>query len=146
MNFFEHQDQVQRRTRWLMALFGLAVLVIVGALGLIVWAIGGGAEAVAWTMGVTAGLIVLASLYRAWQLRAGGGVLIAQEMGGARVDGNPADPQRRQLRSVVEEMAISSGVPVPEVYVLQQDLGINALAAGFAPNDAVIVVTRGAPN
>ncbi|OOC49024.1 M48 family metalloprotease [Thioalkalivibrio versutus] len=144
MNFFEQQEQAQRRTRWLLALFGLAVLVIVGALGLIVWAMGGGTEAIAWTMGITAGLIVLASLYRGWRLRAGGGGLIAQEMGGIRVDGNPADPQRRQLRNVVEEMAIASGVPVPDIYVLEQDLGINAFAAGFASNDAVIAVTRGA--
>ncbi|WP_018143925.1 M48 family metalloprotease [Thioalkalivibrio sp. AKL6] len=144
MNFFKQQEQAQRRTRWLLALFGLAVLVIVGALGLIVWAMGGGTEAIAWTMGITAGLIVLASLYRGWRLRAGGGGLIAQEMGGIRVDGNPADPQQRQLRNVVEEMAIASGVPVPEIYVLEQDLGINAFAAGFASNDAVIAVTRGA--
>ncbi|WP_038053722.1 M48 family metalloprotease [Thioalkalivibrio sp. ALJ1] len=144
MNFFEHQDQAQRRTRWLLALFGLSVLVIVGSLGLMVWAFGGGTEAAAWTMGVTAGLIALASLYRAWQLRAGGGRLIAREMGGVQVDGNPTDPQRRQLRNVVEEMAIASGVPVPEVYVLEQDLGINAFAAGFAPSDAVVAVTRGA--
>ncbi|WP_024326997.1 M48 family metallopeptidase [Thioalkalivibrio sp. AKL19] len=144
MNFFQQQDQVQRRTRWLLMLFALAVLVIVGSLGLIVWAIGGGVEAIAWTMGLTAGLIVLASLYRTWRLREGGGPLIALEMGGVRVGGHPVDPQQRQLRNVVEEMAIASGVPVPEIYVLEQDLGINAFAAGFAPNDAVIAVTRGA--
>ena len=144
MNFFAQQEQTQRRTRWLLALFALAVLVIVGALGLIVWAMGGGTAAMAWAMGITAGLIVLASLYRAWRLRDGGGRLIALEMGGVRVEGHPADPQQRQLRNVVEEMAISSGVPVPEIYVLEQDLGINAFAAGFASNDAVIAVTRGA--
>lgn len=144
MNFFRQQDQAQRRTRLLLVLFVVAVLVIVGSLGLIVWAIGGGAEATAWTMGLTAGLIVLASLYRAWRLREGGGRLIALEMGGVRLEGHPADPQQRLLRNVVEEMAIASGVPVPEIYVLEQDLGINAFAAGFAPHDAVIAVTRGA--
>ncbi|WP_018881345.1 M48 family metalloprotease [Thioalkalivibrio sp. ALE30] len=144
MNFFEQQDQVQRRTRWLLVLFALAVLAVVGVLGIAVWLMGGGGAAIAWTMGITAGLIVLASLYRAWQLRAGGGGLIAQEMGGVRIAGNPADPQWQRLRNVVEEMAIASGMPVPEVYVLEQDLGINAFAAGFAPNDAVIAVTRGA--
>ncbi|WP_017941397.1 MULTISPECIES: M48 family metalloprotease [unclassified Thioalkalivibrio] len=144
MNFFEQQDQVQRRTRWLLVLFALAVLLVVGALGVLVWSLGGGSMAIAWTMGITAGLMVLASLYRGWQLRKGGGGLIAREMGGIRLAGHPADPQQRQLRNVVEEMAIASGVPVPEVYVLEQDLGINAFAAGFAPNDAVVAVTRGA--
>jgi len=40
-------------------------------------------------------------------------------------------------------MAIASGVPVPEIYVLEQETGINAFAAGFAPGDASIAVTRG---
>src|SRR5690606_38353886 len=52
-------------------------------------------------------------------------------------------PLRRRLRNVVEEMAIASGVPVPEIYVLEQETGINAFAAGFTPGDAAIAVTRG---
>jgi Zn-dependent protease with chaperone function len=56
---------------------------------------------------------------------------------------NVQDPLRRQLRNVVEEMAIASGVPVPEIFVLEEERGINAFAAGFAPGDAAIAVTRG---
>ncbi|WP_018872165.1 M48 family metalloprotease [Thioalkalivibrio sp. ALJ16] len=144
MNFFAQQDQAHRRTRVLLALFVLAVLLIAGTLGLIVWGMGGTARAIAWTTAITVGLIVLASLYRTWQLRAGGGARIAMEMGGVPLQGNPADPLQRRLRNVVEEMAIASGVPVPAVYILEQDLGINAFAAGFGPGDAVIAVTRGA--
>jgi hypothetical protein len=40
-------------------------------------------------------------------------------------------------------MALASGVPVPTVYLLDRELGINAFAAGFSPSDAVIGVTRG---
>jgi Zn-dependent protease with chaperone function len=50
----------------------------------------------------------------------------------------------RRLRNVVEEIAIASGVPVPEIYVLDQEPGINAFAAGFSPADAAVAVTRGA--
>jgi hypothetical protein len=50
----------------------------------------------------------------------------------------------RRLRNVVEEIAIASGVPVPRIFVLEHEAGINAFAAGYAPADAVIAVTRGA--
>ena len=40
-------------------------------------------------------------------------------------------------------MSIASGVPVPQVFVLDREDGINAFAAGFRPADAVIAVTRG---
>ncbi len=40
-------------------------------------------------------------------------------------------------------MAIASGVPVPEVYVLESESGINAFAAGFSSGDAAVAVTRG---
>jgi len=144
MNFYEHKDRARRATRLLLALFALAVAAIVGALGLIVWVAGGGRDAVLWTMGLTTGLILLASLYRTFQLRSAGGRAIASELEGSLVDGAGGDPQRRQLLNVVEEMAIASGVPVPEVYVLEQEVGINAFVAGWSPGDAVLAVTRGA--
>ena len=40
-------------------------------------------------------------------------------------------------------MAIASGVPVPEIYALQNETGINAFAAGWSPADAAVAVTRG---
>src|SRR5690606_5389400 len=55
------------------------------------------------------------------------------------------DRAERRLLNVVEEMAIASGVPVPHVYLLEES-GINAFAAGYAPGDAVLGVTRGAVN
>ena len=38
----------------------------------------------------------------------------------------------RRLRNVVEEIAIASGVPVPKVYVLEHEAGINAFLVGEA--------------
>ena len=40
-------------------------------------------------------------------------------------------------------MALASGIPVPPVYVLDNEPGINAFAAGHQPGDAVVAVSRG---
>jgi Zn-dependent protease with chaperone function len=76
------------------------------------------------------------------QLRQGGSA-IAEDLGGRRLLPDPINPDERQLLNVVEEMAIASGISVPAVYVLDRERGINAFAAGYTPNDAVIGVTRG---
>jgi Zn-dependent protease with chaperone function len=91
---------------------------------------------------VTSTLIVSASLWKIWQLRAGGSV-IAKQLGGRLVTSDSNDESERMLLNVIEEMAIAAGTPVPEVYLLDHESGINAFAAGFTPNDAVIGVTRG---
>jgi Zn-dependent protease with chaperone function len=89
------------------------------------------------------GFIGTASLMRMLQLREGGGY-VARSVGGVRVERSTPDPQRRMLHNVVEEMALASGVPLPEVYVLEQEDGINAFAAGHTPANAAVAVTRGA--
>jgi Zn-dependent protease with chaperone function len=89
------------------------------------------------------GFITATSLYRMQQLREGGGY-VARSMGGVRVERSTGDPRRRMLHNVVEEMALAAGVPVPEVYVLEQETGINAFAAGHTPANAAVAVTRGA--
>ena len=83
------------------------------------------------------GFIGGASLYRMLQLREGGGY-VARSVGGVRVERSTQDPRRRMLHNVVEEMALASGVPVPEVYVLENEDGINAFAAGHTPANAAV--------
>jgi Zn-dependent protease with chaperone function len=90
----------------------------------------------------TAAFIGIASLWRLRGLRSGGGA-VAVSLGGERVTGLEKDPLRRRLHNVVEEMAIASGLPVPEVYVLENEPGINAFAAGLTPSNAAVAVTRG---
>ncbi|AKS43133.1 M48 family metalloprotease [Wenzhouxiangella marina] len=159
MNFFEHQDKARRQTRWLVFLFSLAVLGIIVAVNAIVlslfgvqWAVSGrsltqwlaaNVSIIAAATLITASVIVLASLFRTLQLRGGGGE-IARELGGTLIEPDTRDPLRRRLRNVVEEMAIASGIPVPEIYVLEHEQGINAFAAGFNTTDAAVAVTRGA--
>ena len=92
---------------------------------------------------VVLAIICGASLFKTLSLRAGGGV-VARSLGGARIERNTRDPALRRLHNVVEEMAIASGVTMPEVYVLENEDAINAFAAGNSPADAAIAVTRGA--
>ncbi len=87
--------------------------------------------------------IGLASLTKMQALR-GGGSAVAEMLGGRRVSSTTEDPAEKRFLNVVEEMAIASGVPVPAVYLLENEEGINAFAAGHTPNDAAVAVTRGA--
>lgn len=68
---------------------------------------------------------------------------MAESVGGKLITGETRDPEERKLLNVVEEMSIASGVPLPLVYVLDEEEGINAFAAGYTVNDAAVAVTRG---
>ena len=96
---------------------------------------------------VQVGLLALAvvgggSLFKIAQLR-GGGKAVAESLGGRLVHSDTRDLTERKLQNVVEEMAIASGTATPPVYMLDDERGINAFAAGFSPSDAVVGVTRG---
>jgi Zn-dependent protease with chaperone function len=154
MDFYGHQDSARRRTGWLVALYGMAVAGIVLALYVVVRMAFGGSEAGEPAAGlwqpeiffwVTAGVLAVVltgSLYKTAQL-AGGGPAVARSLGGRPVLPNTTDPDERRVLNVVEEMALAAGVPVPQVYMLDAEDGINAFAAGFSTRDAVIGVTRG---
>jgi Zn-dependent protease with chaperone function len=162
MNFFKRQDEARRASRRLVVLFGLAVLVVVASVDLVAFLLLRQGEAHAhgyvpplgeWlathprmvlgtTLAVLA-VILLASAYKTLVLGGGGGV-VARSLGGVRVSPDTTDPLQRRLLNVVEEMAIASGVPMPEVYLLEQESGINAFAAGHNVSNAAIGVTRGA--
>jgi Zn-dependent protease with chaperone function len=86
--------------------------------------------------------IALGSLCKIRQLAAGGPV-VAELLGGRRVEPSPAEADEQKLRNVVEEMAVASSLPVPEIYVLDNERGINTFAAGHTQSDVAIGVTRG---
>jgi len=145
MDFFQQQDAARHKTGWLVFLFALAVVVIV----LAVYAVFAGVAGKAWdpqvflavTLGTVA-VITIGSLYKIAQL-ASGGEAVALMLGGRLVDRATTDLAERRLLNVVEEMALASGTPVPPVYVLDHEAGINAFAAGHTPDNAVIGVSRG---
>ena len=143
MNFFEHQAAARRGSGRLVLLFLLAVAGIVLVIDLATLLFTGSWGATAAVTVATLLVIALGSLYRIASLR-GGGAVVAAQMGGTFVPEDTREPSLRRLRNVVEEIAIASGVPVPRLFVMEQEAGINAFAAGYSPSDAAIAVTRGA--
>jgi Zn-dependent protease with chaperone function len=93
--------------------------------------------------GLTLMVVVFGALFKIAQLRRGGGQGVAEMLGGRPIRPETTDFFEKRLRNVVEEMAIASGVPVPPVYVMDRETGINAFAAGFTPADSVVAVTYG---
>lgn len=163
-SFFQRQEKARSNTVWLITMFTIAVLAIVGTtVGLTIAVMSAsaseagslntnllnGENRLPWELPTLVGLVTLAvillgSLYKVLALRAGGGSAVAEGLGGTRIFPDTRVPEERRLMNVVEEMAIAAGTPVPPVFLLGNELGINAFAAGYSPKDAVIGVTRGA--
>ena len=159
MNFFEHQDRARSSTRLLVALFVCAVAALILVTVLLVVFLSGmvqgseGRPPLAFdttlltsdiffvVSTVVVAVVGLGTLYRIMQLR-GGGKAIAEGLGGRLLNVQTRDADERKVLNVVEEMAIAAGLPVPQVYLLE-DPAINAFAAGYHPQDAVIGITRG---
>jgi Zn-dependent protease with chaperone function len=155
MNFFQAQEQARKRTRWLVLWFTGGVIGTVTCLFAVVVA---GTEflkqehawegdwwnhpSALWTAVIGMFIIMVGSAYKLQQLSAGGSV-IALDLGARPIDLSSRAPMERQLLNVVEEMAIASGIPVPQVWVMDDERSINAFAAGTEPANAVIGVSRG---
>src|SRR5690348_8208665 len=144
MDFFAQQARVRRSARWLVLLFALAVAAIIAAIDLICafFLVGPRPGAL---LGISIGVLVLiglCSLFRIASLR-GGGSAVARSMDATQVPADTANPAWKRLRNVIEEVAIASGVPVPEIWVMENESGINAFAAGYTPADAAVCVTQG---
>jgi Zn-dependent protease with chaperone function len=165
MDFFEQQARAHRRTKWLVIYFAMAVVGMIAAIYIAVILIFTGVQLhhdrrysynqeetrqiSLWNpeifLGVsltTLAIIGIGSAYKISALARGGSV-VSEMMGGRAVNPNSTDLDERKLLNVVEEMAIASGVPVPQVYVMDDENGINAFAAGHQPGDATVTVTRG---
>jgi Zn-dependent protease with chaperone function len=88
-------------------------------------------------------LLIAAGCYYKMRLLSGGGSAVAEMLGGRKIDDNPSDLKEKQLRDVVEEMAVASEMAVPEIYLLDRERGINSFAAGYTHEDVAIGVTFG---
>ncbi len=156
MDFFHSQEMARRRSKLLVVYFVAAVVSIIAVIYAVTVTVmsqshrGPEYEPTAWwqpqvfaivALGTLA-VILLGSLFKSLALRAGGGV-VARSVGGVQLDPNSTNAAERRLLNIVEEMAIASGVRVPEVYLLPEP-GINAFAAGLTTDDAAVAVTQGA--
>ncbi|WP_261843781.1 M48 family metallopeptidase [Aliamphritea ceti] len=160
MNFYEAQAQASKRSYWLIFLFACVTFLLIGLTTLFVitwlWFDDGGYydpqinlldsftyERLGWVAGgICAGLLVTALLK--WLEVSRGGAAIAESMGASPVLTETDNLLERRLLNVVAEMSIAAGVPVPPVYIMQEERGINAFAAGLKITDAVICVSQGA--
>lgn len=152
MQFREHQQQAQARTVRLFACFALLLLALTALINLLL--------ALAWRLLMPFGegypalffeantaVVMLFVLGGCWvesqRLKSGGGPRVARWLGGQPVQDDGGALSRRLL-NVVDEMAIASGQPMPQVFVLPREDAINAFVAGWGPQDTVLCVTRGA--
>lgn len=167
MDFFGHQDQARKRTKQLVILFALALFTLIVLTNLLVAGFLWGNPDIfpnmagnepnpslmdifhymSWKswFAISAGIgtfVGLAYLYKTSKL-SGGGPSIAVSLGGRLLHPDTEDFHEKRLLNIVEEMAIASGMPVPQVYLMDEEIGINAFAAGFQPSDAVLGVTKG---
>jgi Zn-dependent protease with chaperone function len=164
VDFYAHQDEARKKTWQLVLLFSLAVIILLAITNAMVaityqYVLRGSrvashhysaadlAVGIGWQTYLSVSAVVLAVILAAialkWLTLSTGGKAVAESMGGQLLQPNSADGAERRLINVVEEMAIASGMPVPPVYLLTHEAGINAFAAGNTPADAVIGVTRG---
>lgn len=166
MDFFAHQEAARKRTTLLLFYYAIAVvLLVLATYAAVMFCFAGRQQmgrrhtvwdsqrsfetATLWNPSVFAAsaictltIVGLGTLWRVIELR-GGGSAVAEMLGGRRVDVNPTDEHEQRLRNVIEEMAIASGTPVPEIFLLEGESGINAFAAGHSGRDMAIGVTRG---
>jgi Zn-dependent protease with chaperone function len=165
-DFFAAQDAARARARRLLALFALCVVAVVVAMDAYVVLIVAEmdynhtvqsaphsltfGEAIARVpravvlapIAITLALILVGNLERTRELARGSDKL-AQSIGARAVALETKDPYERQLRNVVDEMALASGGLPPALYVLDGEAAINAFA-GTSAREAFVVVTRGA--
>jgi Zn-dependent protease with chaperone function len=160
MDFFQSQEVARKKTGRLIVYFLLAVILIIATVYVAIAAVllladpaardgAPGSVYSLWNPELfgavavgTAALVSGGSLYKIASL-SGGGQTVAELLGGRLLHAETTDPDERRILNVVEEMAIAAGTPVPPVYLLEKEEGINAFAAGHSPNDAVVAVTRG---
>ena len=171
MDFFQAQAHAHQRTKRLVALFALSVAATIAVMYIAIILLIGQIHSSSagrryqnfevynrlnahlpngwWDpqlFGIVAGgtIVVVASaaLFKTAQLRQGGPA-IAEMVGGRRIEPHTTAINERRLVNIVEEMSIASGISVPAVYVLDDEAGLNAFAAGLTTSDAVVAVTRG---
>ncbi len=165
MDFFERQEKARKTTAWLIMVYSAFVVAIVLAIHAIVSvaafviinnqdhpdqnqlkvefdAIALNPTLILASLAIVTGIILVGTLVKIVALSQGGST-VAESMGGRQILPTTHDYQERRLLNIVEEMALASGVQMPRVYVLDQEPGINAFAAGFSSKDAAVAVTRG---
>jgi len=160
MRFFDQQDEARAQTRRLLLAFALAVALLVaavhGALTLAWWLMAWAISVVlplhihlpppVFFFEVNVGVTLLLVLGGWWvetsQLSAGGERLALRV--GAREARPSVSHAEQRFCNVLTELCIAGSVTPPQPMVLARTDAINAFAAGWREDDAVVAVTQGA--
>ena len=149
MDFFQHQAKAKSRTFLLVILYclgllGLTAVLIAGTLLFCLFlGVEPNPEIILYCVGTILAVVITGSLCKTAQLSASGGRGVAESLGGRQVCASTTHFAERQLYNVVGEMALAAGIPTPALYILDRERSINAFAAGFSSNAAVLGVNRG---
>ena len=152
MRFWDWQANARRTTRWLLLLFAVCVLVslaaVHGGLTLAWWLLFSHTDMgypkgfVLTNLGVTL-MLILGGWWLTHEELSQGGQQLAQRIGARQA--RPAQGQsEQQLCNIVQEMCIAAQMQPPQVVILARADAINAFAAGWTPDDAIVAVTQGA--
>lgn len=158
MDFFREQDVARRNTRLLTLLFMMAVVTLIILTNLLflglLWAESdsyGPSDiitvldwplffAVGGVISLVVGVVVLVN----WLNFSRGGSQVAAALGGTLVQPGTDKPLERRALNIVQELALAANMPVPSLFLLEHELGVNAFAAGTHHTNAVVAITRGA--
>lgn len=145
MDFWRAQREARKKTALYVLLFCvMTISVAIGAEWMLrEWAARNYHPPVPWVGGAFIGGTLAVALFNYLMVWGQGGGYVARSLGGRRIVSGTANFAEKQLYNICEEIALASGVPMPEVYLLDTD-SINAFAAGLSPNQAAIAITRGA--
>ena len=100
---------------------------------------------IALAAGAVAAVVLLVSALHMWRLQRSG-VDVAEALGATRIfAGEPGlSFEERRYLHIVEEVATAAQQPMPAVFVMRDEQGINAFAAGVPGKGPAIAVTQGA--
>ncbi len=159
MDFFKHKEQAIRTSRYLVFLFilgtiGVLAIIYLFIFGYFIFSYGTVDQAwmamnIYWTEmvvlgGVVALVIVGGTLFQVSRLSKGGSV-VADILNARLVSPQTRNSSEQKALNVVHEMSIASGLTkIPKLYVMDGEDSINAFAAGWHEDDAVIGLTSGA--
>lgn len=160
MDFFQQQEVAKRNSHRLSILFLLALIILVVLVNLGVfslWFLCQGLystviEAACYyaktpiaifTSIITVLIFSAGTVHRFWQLR-GNSMGLIELFNAIEIINHPSQPPHyKVLTNIVEEMAVAANLPVPRVFVMEDEPAINAFVTG-TPSQYLLVVTAGA--
>lgn len=144
MNFWAAQEKAKKRTMWMLIAFTLMTIGVAAIAELVLRAASPDYEQTEfpYLAGAFIFFTFVVALFNYAMYSSQGGSYVAETVGAYKIPPHSTKQHERQLLNIIEEIALAAGIPMPAVYVLENDQ-INAFAAGTTPENACICVTTG---